>query len=124
MEDACRVGISNPEKVRILVSDTVPFPYDASLQQAVVEMGILGNTVKAALFGYGIWLHSDYSNSRYLLVCQLALLARREKMGTLEQFLRCYLKECMEERGGHCRMVREAYELADDICREGDGASD
>lgn len=118
MEDARRVGLRRPEKVRVLISDTVPFPFDPVMQQAAVEMGILGNTAKGATFGYGIWLHSDYADNRYLLVCQLALLARQEKLGNLERFLKIYLKECIEEGDGHCRMEREAYEHAERICFE------
>lgn len=117
MADAQRLEIRHPERIRIYLNGLVPFPIHPGLQQAVVEIGILGNTVKAACFGYGIWLHSDYHDNRYLLASELALLARHEKMGGIEPFLRVYLKQCVEYGSSLCPIALNAHELADCICQ-------
>lgn len=116
MVDAVCLGIRHPQRVRILVLSSVPFPLDPELQQAVVDTGLLANTTKSALFGYGIWLHPDYCASRYLLVSELALLARSEELGGVEPFLQLYLEQCVTHGVEACPLELAAHETADRIC--------
>ena len=116
LTDARHLKIQHPEKIRILSHPSVPFPVSSDLQQAIVETGVLNNTVKSALFGYGIWLHSDYVDNRFLLVSEMYLLSQLEEMGGIEPFCRTYLQQCIKPGINLCQMEQQAKDMAEQIC--------
>lgn len=91
-EDARRLGLRSPERVRVLVVDEIPPQLPRRLRELAEYCGLgPAQTIGMAL-GYGIFLRGDALPDRTLLLHELAHTAQYERLG-FRGFLTRYLEE-------------------------------
>ena len=95
MADARAVGVAEPERVRLLQLDRVPFPTDPMLKAAAAAIQFLTPTTCGLTLRYGIFVRSDCWRDRALIAHELVHVAQYERLGGILPFLRQYLSECL-----------------------------
>jgi hypothetical protein len=118
MEDAKRVGVVHPERVKIYTVPQIPIPKHPILKAAVEETQLITPDTDGITFRYGIFIHSDFSDNRGLIVHELVHTSQYEKLGGFLPFLRKYLMECITIGYPEAPMEQEAIRTAEKICRE------
>ena len=91
--DAVRVGVREPERVRVLVVDRIPLPADEELAEASRRNHIITDASRGVAIGYGIMIRADRWGDRELLVHQLVHVAQCERAEGLEHFVVEYLSD-------------------------------
>ncbi len=92
-QDAVRVGVQDPERVRVMVMDRIPLPEDPRLAEASRRAQIITEATRAAAIGYGVIIRADSWGDRELLLHQLVHVAQCERGGGLEAFVTQYLTD-------------------------------
>ena len=87
-EDAQRVAVQNPSRVRLLLVDRIPLPDDAELAEATRRAQIITDASRAVTIGHGIIVRADSWQDRELLVHALVHVAQCERSGGLERVRR------------------------------------
>src|SRR6266446_9086103 len=95
IEDAKRIGISHPERVRLRVVDEIPLPDNPTLKTAAEMTGLISPLTAGLTLRYGIFIQSDSWGERRLVVHELAHVAQYERLGGFRPFLDRYLFECI-----------------------------
>jgi len=108
MEDARIVGVTSPEKVRLLAVDHIPVPKDPTLAQAGALMGLISPMTAGMTLHYGIFIRNDCWGDRALVAHELMHVHQYERLGSIEAFLRQYLMECANEGYPNGAMEQEA----------------
>lgn len=101
LDDARRVGVTQPESVRVLVVDAIPVPREAALAAAAESIGFLGPQTAGLTLGYSIFVRHGRL-SRRLLSHELRHVFQFEQAGSLETFLASYLASIVEVGYGEC----------------------
>jgi hypothetical protein len=81
---AREIGIKQPEKVRLVYVDEVPFPHDNRLLKTVGEaLGFIGEGIvnNAQVFGYSIYVRTGYELSTPRLAHELVHVLQIERSG-------------------------------------------
>lgn len=79
---ATDIGIQNPEKVRIVYVDEVPFPYENFALKTLGEaLGFIGEGIinNAQVFGYSIYVRNGYELNRPKLAHELVHVLQIER---------------------------------------------
>ncbi|GGP60245.1 hypothetical protein [Shewanella saliphila] len=79
---AKNIGIQNPEKVRIVYVDEVPFPYENFALKTLGEaLGFIGEGIinNAQVFGYSIYVRNGYELNRPKLAHELVHVLQIER---------------------------------------------
>ena len=79
---AAEIGIKNPEKVRIVYLDEVPFPYESFALKVFGEaVGLVGEGIinNAQVFGYSIYARKDFVLNRPKLAHELVHVLQIER---------------------------------------------
>ena len=118
IEDAKRVGVIHPERVRIFKVPQIPFPKHPVLKAATEATHLITASTVGLTLRYGIFIHSDFSDNRYLIVHELVHTSQYEKLGGFLPFLRKYLLELIKIGYPEAPMEQEAVRMAEKICRE------
>jgi len=118
IEDARRVGVIHPEKVRIFKVPQIPFPKHPVLKAATEATQLITPSTVGLTLRYGIFIHSDFSDDRCLMVHELVHTSQYEKLGGILPFLRKYLLELIKIGYPEAPMEQEAIRMAKKICRE------
>ena len=92
LELARRVGVSEPERVRIAMPASMPYPEHPMLSAAASQTGMLGATMAGLTLGYTIFMRPGTCTTR-LLSHELRHVAQYEAAGSIEAFLRAYLAQ-------------------------------
>lgn len=82
IELAKEIGIQHPEKVRIVYTETVPFPeQNKALKAWGEELGLVGNGIvnNAQVFGYSIYVRYGYELNRPKLAHELVHVLQIER---------------------------------------------
>jgi hypothetical protein len=114
--DARRVGVNFPEKVRLKWVDSIPTP-EGFIGWLGVRTGLINPRTAGITLGYGIYLRSAYWNDRELCVHELVYIGQYERLGSIEDFLRPYLRECLDPGYPWGPLEQEAVIKASDIVR-------
>ena len=105
LSDALRVGVKDPERVRLLQVESIPAPTHPALKA-------MGNLVPGMPRGltvqYGVFVRSDQWRNRALIVHELVHTSQYERLGGIEPFLRQYLWECTTVGYNQSAMEAEA----------------
>jgi hypothetical protein len=112
LDDAAALGVSEPERVRLLALARVPTPSDLTLRTAAAAIRFLTPTTCGLALRYGIFVRSDYWGDRRLVAHELAHTAQYERLGGIEPFLRRYLYECLTIGYPEAPMEQEAIAAA------------
>jgi hypothetical protein len=116
MQDAESVGVRYPERVRIYKVFQIPIPKHPILKSAAEATQLISPATIGMSLGYGIFIHSNFSNDRHTIVHELVHTMQCEKLGGLYQFLKKYLWECIQIGYPQAPMEQEAVRLAQKIC--------
>lgn len=118
MEDAKRVGVVHPERVKIYTVPQIPMPKHPILKAATEATQLITPDTAGLTLRYGIFLLPDFSDNRGLIVHELVHTSQYEKLGGFLPFLRKYLTECITIGYPEAPMEQEAIRTAEKICRE------
>lgn len=91
MDDARRVGVQDPARIRALVVDRLPIPDGEELGPAARQAQIITDASRGMAIGHAIIIRIDNWNNRELFLHQLVHVAQCERSGGLESFVREYL---------------------------------
>ena len=96
LEDARKLSVKNPEKVRLLCVNQIPLPDDPELKSAnqllkLITPGTIGLSCQ-----YGIFIKKDYWNHRETVAHELVHVSQYEKFGNIQEFLSRYIPECIK----------------------------
>ena len=81
MDDARAVGVREPERVRLLRVEEIPFPKDPLLRAAAKTVHFLSPETSALALQYGILIRWDCWDNRHILAHELAHTAQYERLG-------------------------------------------
>lgn len=119
MEDAVRVGVKEPARVRVLLVERISLPEDPRLADASRRAYIITDASTAVTIGHGIMVRLATWGDRELLVHQLVHVAQCERCGGLERYVNDYLNDRQtgpEFTSGE--FEDEARRVAREICAE------
>jgi hypothetical protein len=105
LADARRVGVAQPERVRLLRVAQIPVPTAPALAAAARATNLINPLTHGLTFRYGIFIRADCWNQRPLVVHELVHTLQYERLGGFEGFLRPYLLEWPYPTG-YIRMAR------------------
>lgn len=94
--DARKMGVLQPEKIRVLKVRQVPMPGDFLLRRAAERTGLVSANTAGMALRYGIFVREDFWGNRALIAHECVHTAQYERMGGIREFLRQYLRECIE----------------------------
>ena len=94
VEIARLVGVMQPERVRIAMPESMPFPVDPDLRAAAIETGLLGPTMAGLTLGHTIFVRPGPPTVR-LLSHELRHVAQYEAAGSIAAFLPAYLAQVL-----------------------------
>lgn len=109
MEDARAVGVVHPERIRLLVVDTMPTPDNPILATAAASLGFLATSTAGLALGYSILVRKGRL-SRRLLSHECRHVAQFEQAGSLPAFLEAYLNEVVEVGYDDCSFETDAQD--------------
>lgn len=112
LADALRVGVKDPERVRLLQVEIIPSPTHPALLAAYQVGKLVPTAPRGLAVQYGIFIRADYWRDRRLIVHELAHIAQYERLGGIEPFLRQYLMECVTVGYSKSAMEAEAISTA------------
>ena len=115
ISDARRVGIKEPERVRLLEVETIPAPTHPILQAACRATNFVPAMPRGLTVFYGVFVRTDCWRDRPLIVHELAHIAQYERLGGIEPFLRQYLFECATVGYSKSSMEAEAISAASSL---------
>jgi hypothetical protein len=119
LADAERIGVSQPERVRILYVPEIPIPQHPALRIAAEQTQLISPLTGGLTLRYGIFIRADCAYSRAMLVHELGHTAQYERFGGFEPFLRQYLFECLTIGYPEAPMEQEVISLTALICGDG-----
>ena len=92
---ARKVGVGQPEHVRVAVVKALPMPDDPGLRDAAQQMGLLGPNMHGLTLGYSVFICQGHETTR-LLSHELRHVYQYEQAGSIAAFLRAYLPQVIE----------------------------
>ena len=114
LEDARRVGVRHPERVKVLAVPAIPWPADPALRSMVEMTRVLVPETRGTTVRYGIFIRADSMEDRQLLVHELVHTAQYERLGGMLPFLRQYVHEWITHPPGALEI--EAAAISAEIC--------
>jgi len=92
---AQRVGVANPEKIRVIESDLVPQPDHPVLKEASLQTGMLSPATNGLTLGYSIFIKSGRKSTR-LLSHECRHVHQYESYQSIAGFLAEYLQQIID----------------------------
>jgi hypothetical protein len=96
LADARRAGVLQPEKIRLLFVGSIPMPDAGLLRVLGRRTGFVGANTAGITLRYGIYIQQQYRGNRELYVHEFVHVGQYERFGSIEAFLRDYLRECLD----------------------------
>jgi len=112
MSDARTLGVSQPERIRLMKVATIPVPEESSLKSAVQATQLITSRTAGLALRYGIFIRSDSWGDRQLIVHELVHTSQYEKLGGFLPFLQEYLHQCITIGYPAAPMEQEAIKMA------------
>jgi hypothetical protein len=99
LADARRVGVAQPDRIRLLRVAQVPSPTHPALAAAARATGLISPDTRGLTLRYGIFIRADCWGQRRVIVHEFVHTMQYERLGGFEGFLRPYLLECINPPG-------------------------
>lgn len=115
LADARRIGVREPQRVRLRAVDEIPAPADPLLRAAADETGLLSPFTIGLTLRYGIYIRADCWGDRRLVVHELTHTAQYERLGGFREFLNVYREECLTVGYPHGALELEAKKMEREI---------
>jgi hypothetical protein len=112
-----KLVIIHPERVRIFKVPQIPFPKHPVLKSAAEATQLITPSAVGLTVRYGIFIHSDFSNDRCLIIHELVHTSQYEKLGGFLPFIRKYLLQLINIGYPDAPLEQEAIKMAKRICR-------
>jgi hypothetical protein len=116
MSDAMRIGIINPDNVRLLRVVRIPMPEHPVLRAAADVTRLISSDTAGLTLRHGIFIRADCWGARPLVFHELVHTSQYERLGGFEQFLQRYLHECLTIGYPAAPMEQEAVTLTAKLC--------
>lgn len=116
INDALKIGIAYPDRIRILYVPQILLPNHPVLYNACVETGLINPSTIGLTLRYGIFIQSNYVNDRKLICHELGHVAQYERLGGFHPFLQQYLNEVLKFGYPNNPMELEAVEKSKIVC--------
>jgi hypothetical protein len=117
LEDARRIGVAEPERIRLLRVAGIPAPAHPVLAAAASATGLISPLTAGLTVRYGVFIRADCWGQRSLVVHECVHTMQYERLGGFEEFLRPYLLECITPPGyPHGPLEQEAKRVQDGTC--------
>ena len=117
MEIAARLGVREPERVRLLRVPQVPLPNDYLLCAAAQRLGLVSETSLAMTLGYGIFMRDDNWRQRDIIAHELVHVGQFDRLGSLQAYLHQYLTECFMHGYDAAPMEIEAVRRSQEVLK-------
>lgn len=114
---ACLAGVKNPDRIRVLVVESIPMPKLPWARQLAARWGLSMEGVIGLCLRYGIFLRKGGSNPMETLIHECVHTAQYERLGGRAAFLQRYVRECLEFGYADAPMEREAESAYDRMFR-------
>jgi hypothetical protein len=111
LTDAKAAGVATPENIRVCAVSEIPQPEHPKIKQLAAQLGLVTSQTVAITFGFGIFVRTEQSHDREILVHEYVHVAQYEKLGT-EDFLMQYVVQIFKNGYHNAPMEREAREVA------------
>jgi hypothetical protein len=92
---AQRVGVAQPQLIRLSIVRGLPLPSDPQLREAALAAGLLGPGMIGLTLGHGIYICEGQSTTR-LLSHECRHVFQYEQAGTIAAYLPAYLQQIIE----------------------------
>jgi hypothetical protein len=109
---ARRVGVSRPERVRLLLVDRMPYPEHGLLQAAAMATDFLGPHTLGLTLGHSVLVQRGHESAR-LLSHEFRHVHQYEQAGSVAAFLSVYLEQVLDH--GYAAAPLEADARAHEI---------
>jgi hypothetical protein len=114
-EDASRAGVDQPCKIRLSFAEALPMPGGWVLGPLGKATGLVSPYTAGITLGYGISIRSPFRHDRSLIVHECVHVGQYERLGSIENFLRDYLRECLDPGYPWGPLEQEAIHRAQEI---------
>lgn len=111
---ARKIGVTNPEYVRVVILKDFPHPRNETLQNKAKQYGLGSSAESGRTMGNIIMLKARFKDERSILAHQLSYIAQQEKMGRRE-FVRRFIAERELMGNRRAPMVLNANKVAIDF---------
>ena len=116
MADAKAIGVSGPERVRLLRVETIPVPAHPLLRAAAASLNFLSAAPRGLALNYGIFVRVDHWRDRALIAHELVHTAQYQRLGGILPFLQTYIYQCATVGYPNSPLETEAIDIAARIC--------
>jgi len=116
ISDAMMIGVTHPERVRLLNVARIPVPEHPALRAAAETTQLISPRTAGLTLRYGIFIRADYWNDRPLVFHELVHTLQYERLGGFSQFLERYLQECITIGYPAAPMEQEAVSTTARLC--------
>jgi hypothetical protein len=93
---ARRVGVQQPEQIRVIAVDGFPLPADPELRQAAIQTGLLAADGLGLTLGHAVYLRRGHETEARLLRHEFRHVRQCEQFGSLAAFLAEYLQQIVQ----------------------------
>ncbi len=114
LADARAMGVSHPERVRVLRVAKIPMPDHPELVAAGTAAGLMGGTTQGLALRYGIYVRAG-AETRDLLAHELVHTAQYERYGSVAGFLYAYLTQCLTVGYPTAPLEQEAIRKSEEL---------
>jgi hypothetical protein len=112
---ARRVGVQQPETVRILQVASIPLPTDPALRQAGILAGLFTPETAGLTLSYGIFIRRDCRGDQRLVAHELRHSAQYEAYGSIPSYLAVYLQQVVDVGYKNAPFEIDAVEAAANV---------
>ena len=116
LQDARKIPVLHPDKVRLLKVSHIPLPDDPELKFAAQTIKLITSGTWGLSLRYGILIRNDRWNNRETLIHELIHTSQYERLGGIGQFLNRYLTECLQYQYPTNPLEQEAINGSRLIC--------
>lgn len=107
---ARRVGVKEPQRVRIVVVDEIPLPDEPALKAASAQVGLSQSSAAGLTLGHAVLLRRGFENDARLLSHELRHVAQYEAKGGIPAFLAEHLQHLVRFGYDESPFERDARE--------------
>lgn len=86
------VGVTDTERIRVIIVSELPLPDDPELRDVALQIGLLGPGMAGLTLGYGIYICEGHVSNR-LISHECRHVYQYETAGSIKDFLPLYLQQ-------------------------------
>jgi hypothetical protein len=95
MELARSVGVAEPERIRVMLVDNIPFQEDPVVFSLAKSVGMLSGQVMGLTLGHALYIVKGYESTR-LYSHEFRHIHQYEVLGSIGAFMEVYLEQVMK----------------------------